>query len=151
MSERTVAIFGAGATKSCGGPLTNEILPQAFALDEVLQREDFFPTIEEFLVSNFHLPTDHGLRKPHHFPPLPLLISLIDVAIDRKQTFSKGWDTDRLVDVRRALEYVIFALLQHSLRRITSSRSRAGSARNRSHRRSSTANSSGVILSICAR
>ncbi len=27
MNNRTVVVFGAGATKACGGPLTNEILP----------------------------------------------------------------------------------------------------------------------------
>ena len=30
MNEKTVVVLGAGATKACGGPLTNEILPGAF-------------------------------------------------------------------------------------------------------------------------
>ena len=32
MRTETVLIFGAGATKACGGPLTNEILPRTFEL-----------------------------------------------------------------------------------------------------------------------
>ena len=30
MASDTIVLFGAGATKACGGPLTNEILPEAF-------------------------------------------------------------------------------------------------------------------------
>jgi hypothetical protein len=30
MALNTIVLFGAGATKACGGPLTNEIIPQAF-------------------------------------------------------------------------------------------------------------------------
>jgi hypothetical protein len=30
MREIPVIVFGAGATKDCRGPLTNEILPEAF-------------------------------------------------------------------------------------------------------------------------
>jgi hypothetical protein len=36
---RTVVVFGAGATKACGGPLTDEILPDALALRNTLERE----------------------------------------------------------------------------------------------------------------
>jgi hypothetical protein len=33
---RTVVVFGAGATKACGGPLTNGILPEVLALKRAL-------------------------------------------------------------------------------------------------------------------
>lgn len=120
-----IAIFGAGATKACGGPLTNEILHQAFEFEEIIEREDFLHTLDNFLIENFHIPRDRSVRKPGRYPPLPLLISLLDVAIDRKQTFSRHWDVDRLSGVRKALEYVIFAVLQHSLRNIGSNPYRA--------------------------
>ena len=45
-----IFIFGAGATKACGGPLTNEILPGAFTAGasadpeaNALRGEDFLP------------------------------------------------------------------------------------------------------------
>jgi hypothetical protein len=122
MAPSTVVIFGAGATKACGGPLTNEILPRAFKLrgdpNSKVGREGFLRTLEEFLVDNFHLPHDVSARRVPHYPPLPLLLSLVDVAIDRKQSFSANWNTDKVARVRDALEYVIFAVLEHDLERI---------------------------------
>ncbi len=118
VSERPIVVLGAGATKASGGPLTAEILPRAFTLQEVLQREDFYPILERFLVENFHLPSDANARGPEHFPPLPLLISLIDTAIDRKDNWGPQWPADRVEEVRDALQYVMFALLEHDLRNI---------------------------------
>ncbi len=119
VSERPIVVLGAGATKASGGPLTAEILPRAFTLQEVLEREDFYPILERFLVENFHLPRDPGARGPEHFPALPLLISLIDTAIDRKDNWGPDWPADRVEEVRDALQYVMFALLEHDLRRIS--------------------------------
>ena len=118
MSAKPIVIFGAGATKACNGPLTWEILPEAFKLQSELWREDFFPLLESFLVDNFHLPPCATDRSAAHYPALPLLISLLDTAIDRKHNFSPDWPSERLVEVRNSLEYVIFALLEHQLRRI---------------------------------
>lgn len=38
-----IVVLGAGATKACGGPLTNEILPWAFRNPEVINREGYVP------------------------------------------------------------------------------------------------------------
>jgi hypothetical protein len=118
MCSMPVVIFGAGATKACGGPLTAEILPRAFECEAELGREDFFLTLDGFLIENFHVPENHGARQADHYPALPLLISLIDTAIDRKHSFGANWPVDRLMDVRNALEYAIFALLDSELTRI---------------------------------
>ncbi len=53
----TVVILGAGATKACKGPLTNEILPEVF-----LNKADFpnaasLTQLEQFLQQNFHVAT----------------------------------------------------------------------------------------------
>lgn len=118
--EQVVLIFGAGATKACGGPLTNEILPQAFQpqIRAAIAREGYDDLLEHFLIENFHLPPNQRSRKGLHYPGLPLLLSLIDTAIDRKQPLGANWGADRLVLVREALEYVIFALLDHNLKAI---------------------------------
>jgi hypothetical protein len=117
---KTVILFGAGATKACGGPLTNEILPQAFqqGMQREIDREEFIPLLRDFLVENFHLPQSEVDRTESDYPALPLLISLIDTAIDRKQPMG-SYSVDRLRDVRRALQYMIFALLEYRLRRLT--------------------------------
>ncbi|WDP90271.1 MAG: hypothetical protein HUN04_11420 [Desulfobacter sp.] len=118
MPANPVIIFGAGATKACNGPLTWEILPQAFELESELKREDFFGILDDFLIENFHLPANIEARQASDYPGLPLLISLLDTAIDHGDNFSADWPLARLVEVRNALEYVIFALLEHQLRHI---------------------------------
>ena len=125
MSKQPVIILGAGATKACGGPLTAEILPQAIELRAELDREDFIQRLEQFLVDTFHLPEAVNRRKDRHYPALPLLISLLDIAIDRKHSLGKSrnddgavWDTDQLEEVRESLEYAVFAVLERQLRPI---------------------------------
>ena len=58
------------------------------------------------------------MRKPEHFPPLPLVLSLVDTALDRDDAFSTNWPPSELRKVREALEYAIFALLEYRLRTI---------------------------------
>ncbi len=116
MLGRTVVVFGAGATKACGGPLTNEILPDLLALRRQLEREEYLKLVERFLVENFNLPRTG--RRPEHFPPLPLVLSLVDTAVDRGDSFGREWSTAQLRVVREGLEYGIFALLEYRLRAI---------------------------------
>jgi hypothetical protein len=114
MRRGTALIFGAGATKACGGPLTKEILPRAFELQNFINREEFMPIMDAFLRENFHLP-DMGVRTGESYPPLPLLIGLIDIAIYRKHSLGPDWDADKLVRVRQALDYAIFAVIENDL------------------------------------
>jgi hypothetical protein len=120
---KTVILFGAGATKACGGPLTNEILPQAFKqkVQRQIDVEAFIPLLRDFLVENFHLPQSDEANRTvpdSDYPALPLLISEIDMAIARKKSMG-SYSVDRLLDVRRALQYMIFALLEYKLRHLT--------------------------------
>ena len=57
-------------------------------------------------------------RAPEYYPPLPLVLSLIDTALDRDEAFSARWPVGELRKVREALEYVIFALLEFRLRNV---------------------------------
>ena len=57
MRDTNVIVFGAGATKDCGGPLTNEILPEALACDPTLiQQREAIALLRKFLDDRF-LPT----------------------------------------------------------------------------------------------
>jgi hypothetical protein len=116
MLGRTVVVFGAGATKACGGPLTNAILPDLLALRRSLEREGYLELVDRFLVENFNVPRTG--RRPEHFPPLPLILSLVDTAVDRGDSFGHEWNAARLRVVREGLEYGIFALLEHRLHTI---------------------------------
>jgi hypothetical protein len=121
MTPKVVVLFGAGATKACGGPLTNEILPQAFEprVRSEIEREYYIDLLDRFLVENFHLPTKQADRTEADYPALPLLLSLVDTAIDRNQPMGPAWTVDLLRQVRRALQYMVFALLEYKLRRLT--------------------------------
>jgi len=117
MASNTVIVFGAGATKACGGPLTNEILPEAFQphVRCAIEREGFTPLLDRFLIEVFHVPRHPADRSEGDYPSLPLLISLLETAIQRREVMS-GWNVELLELVRRALQYVIFALLELKLR-----------------------------------
>ncbi len=87
----TALVFGAGATAACGGPMTAQILPDAYQCfrenqnDELFGREDFFHDLGKFLQSEFHVDPFDPNVPPQAYPSLPLLLSLVDTALDRKQ------------------------------------------------------------------
>lgn len=112
MDSKTVVIFGAGATKACGGPLTNEIIAKGFDNEYAIDREDFLGTLNEFIGDNFFQINQET------YPPLPLLISFLDTAIDRNHALGEDWGRDRLIKAREALDYIIFAVLEHDLKRL---------------------------------
>jgi hypothetical protein len=120
MTSNVIVLFGAGATKACGGPLTNEILGQAFepAVRSEIEREYYIDLLDRFLIENFHLPPQQADRSESDYPALPLLLSLVDTAIDRNQPMGPTWTVDLLRQVRRALQYLVFALLEYKLRRL---------------------------------
>ncbi len=108
----TVVFLGAGATAACGGPLTNQILPYVFdnAAVPVFQREEFLRTLTSFLRDAFWRGQQRG-----PMPSLTVLLSILDMAIDRKHAFGAKWTHGELAKVREALEYVIFASLEYAL------------------------------------
>ena len=110
-----VLVLGAGATKACNGPMTNDILLEADRAAGIIEREDYLALIDSFLTDVFHVPPRSSRTKPS-YPGLPLLMSLIDTAIDRGQPLFPNYDVARLREVRAAIEYAIFAVLEYKLR-----------------------------------
>ena len=110
----TVIVLGAGATKSCAGPLTDEILREVFVNRADFPNQERLDELEKFLAEHFHvLP---GAPK-EDYPGLPLLMSLIDTAIDRRQAFHPAWNLDRVTGLRHAMELAIFDLLEWRLKK----------------------------------
>jgi hypothetical protein len=108
----TVIFLGAGATKACGGPMTNEILPAVLGGPDPLSPSSAL--LSDFLDKLFHV--NRG-APPDQFPGLPLVMSLLDTALDRRQAFHPEWDPQRISDVRQAIELRMFDLLEEALRR----------------------------------
>ena len=116
----TVIFLGAGATKACGGPLTGEILPNILKGKNPSQSPtavgsaERIDLLEDFLTQQFHVTAK---SKDEHYPALPLLMSLIDVALDRRQPLHAQWDLLRVSELREAIELGIFDHLEERLRK----------------------------------
>lgn len=110
-----VLVLGAGATKACNGPLTNDILFDANQAALEIEREGYLALVDRFLTDVFNLPVNAS-RTRFSYPSLPLLMSLIDTAIDRGQPLRSNYDVIKLREVRAAIEYAIFAVLEYKLR-----------------------------------
>jgi hypothetical protein len=110
----TVIFLGAGTTKSCGGPTTNEILPQILGVQPataapVADSAGRLPKLQTFLQELFHV--SPGSPK-EFYPALPLLMSLLDTALEHRQALSPKWNTD---EMRHAIELGIFDALEETL------------------------------------
>src|SRR5262245_60744037 len=86
--HKPVLIFGAGASKACGGPLTDEILYDAFLDKEIRQGIKEAPqhdvnVVWECLVDHFHVPREGATARD--FPSLTLLLSILDLSIERNR------------------------------------------------------------------
>lgn len=124
-NQTPVVILGAGATKASGGPLTNEILPAAFGAGAATIVESNLPLLERFLIEVFGLAKARANRTKEQFPSLPLLLSLIDTAIDRKEPIAPTWPVATLVPLRRAIEYTFYIVLKRSLETLPANPHRA--------------------------
>lgn len=117
MSEKTVVVLGAGATKECGGPLTYEILPDAFSLrDESPLPKDApldLRELKSFLLENFGL-RDRSKSKDDRdvYPGLPMLLSLLDTAIERNNDYGPGWSASKVREVRALIEYAVYQCVE---------------------------------------
>ena len=122
MNEKTIVVLGAGATKACGGPLTNEILPGAFQpRDEGKLPENArldLSELERFLFKNFGLSEDHSKKENNQdlYPGLPMLLSLLDTAIERNQDYGPGWDAPKVRSLRQLVEHAVDQYIERETR-----------------------------------
>ena len=93
---KVVVLLGAGATKACGGPLTDEILPEALAASFEASKPELLKPLRAFLRDVFHL------KGQQNCPSLPLFLSLVDNAISRGDQFHPDWPPSQMRDVRDA-------------------------------------------------
>jgi hypothetical protein len=125
VTERPVIILGAGATKACGGPLTDEILPAALngemtgdaQENEVQDREQLLGLSRQFLAECFHVPINKTKIEKRDCPSLPMVLSMLRRSLDLNKPLGQ-WQGDRLVKARRAVEYSVFAVIEAALRDI---------------------------------
>ncbi len=124
MAEKPIIVLGAGATKACGGPLTDEILPAALngemAHDDrttlVEDRERLLELTREFLRDCFNVPLQQPVQK-RDCPSLSLVLSMVQRSAALGTNIGT-WRGDDLIKVKRAIEYSMFAVIEAALRRI---------------------------------
>jgi hypothetical protein len=113
----TVLFLGAGATKSAQGLLTDEILPALWGARVGLQQQNptgNVDTLVTFLQEQFHVT---AATSKQGYPSLPLLLSLLDSAMDRREVFHGKWDLDAISRLREAIEFGIFDVLEDALKK----------------------------------
>lgn len=109
-----IYVLGAGASYVHGAPLTNQILP--YALTKTGLRDDErLGLVRAFLRDIFHFNPDAEDARWEDYPGLVDVLSMVDVALDRRENLARGYDQEQLRKVRQALEYAIFKALEHSL------------------------------------
>ena len=95
--------------------MTDEILPAMFAEKSRIASSDpggRVAKLVQFLQTEFHVIP--GLPK-EQYPGLPLLMSLLDLALDRRELFGVGWDVNVMAELREAIELGIFDVLEEAL------------------------------------
>jgi hypothetical protein len=128
--DTTVLIFGAGASKASGTPLTNEILWRAFCDEDVIRelgrhtdRAIDLEKVHDCLTEHFHIPELDPSKDD--FPSLTLLLSILDLSINRNRPFPasekypSGLSREELAHARASIEYIIFAVLDYYIQRPT--------------------------------
>ncbi len=118
-----VVIFGAGATKACGGLLTDELLWYSFsahrcpgsqiACDKDTEREQPCPGVgfreaARFLSKVFEIPDSEAVPRKEEYPGLTQLLSLVDTAIARNEPFGKEFSLTQLREIRRGIDWAIY-------------------------------------------
>lgn len=121
-----VYVLGAGASRCHGAPLTDEILPYALRVVPGNQADaERLKRVRALLKELFHLSEDvlaepienlESLSKAaHRYPRLVDALSLVDMALERKESLATDFAPDELRKVRSALEYAIYLSLSHAL------------------------------------
>jgi len=108
----TIIFLGAGATKSCDGPLTSEILPAIHRRGALPGASRSLERLRSFLEQEFHVTQESTEAE---YPGLPLLMSLLDTAIDRRQDFNERWNLVTVSELRQQIEFGIWDVLEEQL------------------------------------
>ncbi len=125
MYQNPVIFLGAGATKACGGPMTDDILPLALSnrlanenLDnQIVDREELLCLTEDFMQKCFNVPKDDDLISKDTCPSLPMVLSMLRRSTSQNLPIG-DFQGENLIKARRAIEYSIFAVIEAALMKI---------------------------------
>ena len=118
MSSQATVLFGAGASKSLGGPITDEILPHVLGVKKcrhcghgrfnVERLKDEYVDANTMLMNLFNVPERYSKRDTNDYPALPLLITLLDQSIRSDEPLISNKSVDDLKNYRDSLLTIIY-------------------------------------------
>lgn len=113
MSEYNTFVFGAGASISEGGLLTSDLLFNSLRNRRVNQ--EFVSIVKRFLKDLFGVTNIDTVKSKKLLPSFEELLTIVDVALLKQEEFSSDWNTENLLELRRALVYCIARILKISI------------------------------------
>lgn len=106
--SKVVFIFGAGASKAESAPITSEILPKAFeTLPEDKKVVHLKRFIQDFYYTDFH--------DSYSIPSFENILGLLDMALQRRESFSGKWDRREISKLKENLLYAVCKVIHESL------------------------------------
>lgn len=117
--SRITVLFGAGATKAIGGPITDEILPHVLGVSSCqtctkrfsARNKSEHAAADGFLRSVFSVPPLGEGRETNDYPSLPLLVTLIDQSILADERLRPDVGVAQLRHIRDSILTVIYDAL----------------------------------------
>ena len=110
MQEHNTFVFGAGASISEGGLLTSDLLFESLKNRRVNQ--EFVSIVKRFLKDLFGVARIDTVKSKKSLPSFEELLTIVDVAILKREEFSSYWNSEYLLELRKALVYCVAAILK---------------------------------------
>ena len=101
--KRAVFIFGAGASASAGLPLQAKLLRDYFGTD-MTNSDSFRNLLVSFFNDFFHIDVQH-LDRQDLFPTFEEALGVLDLAIEKEETFGPNYTLPKMREIRDALIY----------------------------------------------
>lgn len=110
MEKNQVFFFGAGASISERGLPTSKLLFES--LKNPLVDQTFVSLIKKFLKDLFGIASVDAVKSEEQLPSFEELLTIVDVALLKREEFSDYWNTENLLEIRKALVYCVAAILR---------------------------------------
>lgn len=109
----TVFLFGAGASKAEGAPLTSELLYEA--LRQPHMDKNLVEVVVKFLKDFFGIADLRCVSCASQLPSFEELLTIVDLAILKHEAFSREWNEASLEKLHDALVYNMSKILKEKL------------------------------------
>ena len=106
--EQVVFLFGAGASASEGGTLTNSLLPESF---NRFKNNGKVKNVKEYIRDIYHNDCDDK----SNIPTFEEILGPIDIALQKQEHISSKWNNEKLAILRNDLIYCICKILEQTL------------------------------------